>query len=124
MRSSTSTLCPAHSATWVGATPPLSHVDKQACRRSYGRRASGDACSCGVSAQRRARVLDADFMHAAFLAVSGLMVTLLGPPGHGHPHALGHRFGQTPGEVPPCAAAQIQRRYRVLPSARWPESWS
>jgi 3-hydroxyacyl-CoA dehydrogenase len=28
------TLCPAHSATWAGGTPPLSHVETHACRRS------------------------------------------------------------------------------------------
>jgi hypothetical protein len=34
---------------WVGGIPALSHVDTAACRRSYGRRASGDAASSGVS---------------------------------------------------------------------------
>ena len=53
-RSSTAALCPAHSATWGAGAPALSHVDTAAWRRSYGRRASGDAVSAGVRAVFRA----------------------------------------------------------------------
>src|SRR5664280_1837254 len=52
----TSTLCPAHSATWVGGTPALSQVDTAAWRRSYGRLASGEAYSASVKAAARAAV--------------------------------------------------------------------
>jgi hypothetical protein len=38
--SSTFTLWPAHSATWVAGTPALSHRETAAWRRSYGRLAS------------------------------------------------------------------------------------
>jgi hypothetical protein len=41
-----------HSATCVGAKPPLSHVDTTACRRSYGRPPSGDAAASGTASHR------------------------------------------------------------------------
>jgi hypothetical protein len=44
---STSTLCPAHSATWVGGTPALSRSEMPPWRRSYARCASGEAACEG-----------------------------------------------------------------------------
>jgi hypothetical protein len=41
--SSTSTECPARSATSGAETPALSHRDTAAWRRSYGRAASSDS---------------------------------------------------------------------------------
>lgn len=54
---STSTLLPAQSATYLAGTPALNHVDRQACRRSYGRLANGEAYSSVLSASLRARGL-------------------------------------------------------------------
>ena len=53
-RSSTTTLWPAQAATCVGGTPAASHVDRQAWRRSYGRRAKDEASCSVVNAAARA----------------------------------------------------------------------
>lgn len=51
--SSTSTECPARSATSVAGTPAFSQSDTAACRRSYGRPASGEDTWRGHSPNRR-----------------------------------------------------------------------
>jgi NAD(P)-dependent dehydrogenase (short-subunit alcohol dehydrogenase family) len=85
--SRTATPCPARRATSVAGTPAFSHSDTAACRRSYGRRPSGDLYWAGMIAYRPSKTAlnELTVLYANALADDGFKVNALAQPAHARP---------------------------------------